>query len=177
MNNQNNKSIHHYHCIYIWNSERLAKPKICITGPLWGESTGDWWIPLTKDQLCGKHFHVLVSPCWLIRLCMWAIHANYFATNVAHTFTSELEFSQFHNYPSKYLFRCCAFHLHKMTYYTFISDNDISTLVSVAEQPVITNNSIIIDWHIIRVLSGCINNKETVTALNKTKTPTRSDIH
>ena len=21
-----------------------------ITGPLWGESTSNWWIPLTKDQ-------------------------------------------------------------------------------------------------------------------------------
>ena len=24
--------------------------KVCITGPLWGESTSDWWIPLTKVQ-------------------------------------------------------------------------------------------------------------------------------
>ena len=32
-----------------------------ITGPLWGESTGHQWIPLTKGQLCGKSFHVLPS--------------------------------------------------------------------------------------------------------------------
>ena len=24
--------------------------KACVTGPLWGESTGDWWIPLTNGQ-------------------------------------------------------------------------------------------------------------------------------
>ena len=26
--------------------------KFHITGRLWGESTGDQWIPLTKGQLC-----------------------------------------------------------------------------------------------------------------------------
>ena len=30
--------------------------KLCITGSLWRESTGDLWIPLTKRQLCRKHF-------------------------------------------------------------------------------------------------------------------------
>ena len=25
------------------------------------ESTGAWGIPLTKGQLCGKHFHVIIS--------------------------------------------------------------------------------------------------------------------
>ena len=29
--------------------------KLCIPGPLWGESTGDWWIPLRKGQQCRKH--------------------------------------------------------------------------------------------------------------------------
>ena len=29
--------------------------------PWWGESTGDWWIPLTKGQLCGKCFHLMMS--------------------------------------------------------------------------------------------------------------------
>ena len=28
---------------------------------LWGESTSDWWIPLTKGQQHGKHFHVMMS--------------------------------------------------------------------------------------------------------------------
>ena len=35
--------------------------KVCITGPLWRESTGDWWIPLTKGQQCRKHFHFRMS--------------------------------------------------------------------------------------------------------------------
>ena len=33
--------------------------------PLWGESTGDWWIFLSKDQLCGKCFHLMMSSCGL----------------------------------------------------------------------------------------------------------------
>ena len=35
--------------------------KLHITSPLWVEPTCDWWIPLTKGQLCGKHFHVKTS--------------------------------------------------------------------------------------------------------------------
>ena len=31
---------------------------------LWGESTEDWWIPLTKDQLRGKYFHLMTSSWW-----------------------------------------------------------------------------------------------------------------
>ena len=38
-----------------------TSPKLSITGPLWGESTGDRWIPLTKGQWCRKLFHVLLS--------------------------------------------------------------------------------------------------------------------
>ena len=38
--------------------------KAPITGPLWGESTVDQWIPLTKSQWCGKCFHVMTSS-WL----------------------------------------------------------------------------------------------------------------
>ena len=33
---------------------------------LWGESTGDLWIPLTKDQLRGKCFHLMTSSCTII---------------------------------------------------------------------------------------------------------------
>ena len=29
--------------------------------PLWGESTGDRWIPRTKGQLRGKYFHFMTS--------------------------------------------------------------------------------------------------------------------
>ena len=31
--------------------------------PLWGESTGDRWIPLTKGQLGGKCFRLMTSSC------------------------------------------------------------------------------------------------------------------
>ena len=31
-----------------------------ITGPLWGQSTGHWWIPLTKGQWCGG----ITGPLW-----------------------------------------------------------------------------------------------------------------
>ena len=37
--------------------------QICITGPLWGESASDWWIPLTKGQKWGEHFLVMMSSC------------------------------------------------------------------------------------------------------------------
>ena len=32
-----------------------------ITGPLWGESIGHRWFPLTEGQWCGKHFHIMTS--------------------------------------------------------------------------------------------------------------------
>ena len=35
----------------------------CITGPLWGESTSDRWVPLTKGQLCGTLMLAWTS-CW-----------------------------------------------------------------------------------------------------------------
>ena len=42
------------HCLnHRWHS--------LLTHLCWGESTGDWWIPLTKSQWCRKCFHVLTS--------------------------------------------------------------------------------------------------------------------
>ena len=40
-----------------------------ITGPLWGESTGDWWIPLTKGQKCR------VLPCHdiIMEIKVWCV--------------------------------------------------------------------------------------------------------
>ena len=35
--------------------------RICISGSLWGESTTDWWIPLSKGQLCGKCIHYIMQ--------------------------------------------------------------------------------------------------------------------
>ena len=36
--------------------------------PLWGESTGDRWIPLTMDQWCKKCFHLMTSS-WTLQWC------------------------------------------------------------------------------------------------------------
>ena len=35
--------------------------------PLWGELTGDCWVPSTKGQLFGKCFHLMTSSC----CCPW----------------------------------------------------------------------------------------------------------
>ena len=46
----------HWHWQLFWllnNLFRLTSnktSKLCLTGPLWQESTSDWWIPLTKGQ-------------------------------------------------------------------------------------------------------------------------------
>ena len=52
------------HCLFRRIFRRVSKKirKFCITGPLWGESAGDRWIPLTKGQQRGKCFHVRTSP-------------------------------------------------------------------------------------------------------------------
>ena len=41
--------------------EKLFTLMLHITGPLWGESTSDWWIPLIKGQLCGALLILLLS--------------------------------------------------------------------------------------------------------------------
>ena len=35
--------------------------KVLLHWPLWGESTGDWWIPNTKGQWWGKCFHLTLN--------------------------------------------------------------------------------------------------------------------
>ena len=35
--------------------------------PLWGESTGERWIPLIKGQWCGKLFHGIITSLALIK--------------------------------------------------------------------------------------------------------------
>ena len=45
----------------IIQSKKKDYIKIYITAPLWGESTGHQWIPLTKGQLCRKHFQAMKS--------------------------------------------------------------------------------------------------------------------
>ena len=37
-----------------------------IIGPLWWESTGDRWIPITKGHWCGSFiFHISLTNCWI----------------------------------------------------------------------------------------------------------------
>ena len=50
-----------------WSSLYYTKKtsKLRITGPFWGESTSDLWIPVTSEfpklsQLCGKHCHDVI---------------------------------------------------------------------------------------------------------------------
>ena len=38
--------------------------KLCVTGHLCGEFTGDRWIPRTNGQFCGKCFHLMTSS-WM----------------------------------------------------------------------------------------------------------------
>ena len=47
---------------YLGSQQRKRK-KVHITVPLWGQSTGDQWIPLMKGQEYVKHFHGMISSC------------------------------------------------------------------------------------------------------------------
>ena len=50
----------------LFRTTRNKTSEFCITGPLWGESTSDWWIPLTKGQSYWKCFNVMTtSNCWI----------------------------------------------------------------------------------------------------------------
>ena len=47
----------------------------CITGPLWGEDTSHWWIPITRyhdaGPWCFSRFSSLLAPnCWT-NSCQW----------------------------------------------------------------------------------------------------------
>ena len=48
-------------CNMLFRLATKKTPKLSITGPLWGESIGDQWIPPTNGQLYWKHFHVRAS--------------------------------------------------------------------------------------------------------------------
>ena len=61
------KNHQQFHYFYFFNSlpklTTLITSNIHITGHLWGESTGDQGIPLTKGQYFRKHFHGITSTC------------------------------------------------------------------------------------------------------------------
>ena len=50
-------------CLFkiLFRLTRQKLSKVWITGLLWGEFTSKWWIALTKRQLWGKCFHVIMS--------------------------------------------------------------------------------------------------------------------
>ena len=49
--------------LYILISTKTSKFR--ITGPLGGESTADWWVPLAKGHYWGKRFYVMALSCVL----------------------------------------------------------------------------------------------------------------
>ena len=53
------------HCFFKRLYRRTLKKnfKVPLHWPLWGESTGDRWIPLTKGQWRRKCFHLMTSSC------------------------------------------------------------------------------------------------------------------
>ena len=59
--------------------------------PLWGESTGQRCIPLTKDQLRGKRFH------WMTSSCAWFIATNYFEEFFATSLLIPDKLEKFHD--------------------------------------------------------------------------------
>ena len=54
-----------YSSVYSGTNQR-KKIKSPRHWPLWGEFTGDRWIPRTKGQLRGKYFHLMTSSCFCI---------------------------------------------------------------------------------------------------------------
>ena len=66
------KKMSQYQCVIQRDSSLMTTSwhgnAFCITGPLWGESTRDWWIPLSKDQWCRALMIPLMSAwtnCWI----------------------------------------------------------------------------------------------------------------
>ena len=53
--------------LFWWNSKKISDPR---HWPLWGESNGDRWIPITKGQQHGKCFHLMTSSR-STRWCLW----------------------------------------------------------------------------------------------------------
>ena len=55
-----NRTSHIYAVLSFYRLTPKKTAKLCITGPLWGESTNDWWIPLTRSQWCRQCFTLLL---------------------------------------------------------------------------------------------------------------------
>ena len=54
--------------VFIADQQIKENTKALCHWPLWGESTGDRWIPLTMDQWCKKCFHLMTSS-WTLQWC------------------------------------------------------------------------------------------------------------
>ena len=72
--------------------EAYTKENINITGPLGGESTGYWWIPLTKGQYHEKRFQVMPSSWYILGHYMGSLSGGFcgdlpgqFCQNLDHT--------------------------------------------------------------------------------------------
>ena len=53
-----------YDCLFnslLWLTTKKTS-NVPVTGPLWRESTSDWWISHTKTSLLRKVFHAVTSP-------------------------------------------------------------------------------------------------------------------
>ena len=53
-------------CSEVFQADTKETSNSVVTGPLLGESTGHWWISLTKGE---KPFHILTSP-WVAKSCL-----------------------------------------------------------------------------------------------------------
>ena len=57
-------------CSIVCSGADQRKHQSCTSLPLWGESTGDRWIPLTKGKWHRKCFHLMTSSCF------WHTHSQ-----------------------------------------------------------------------------------------------------
>ena len=73
----------HFNCLLnIWfGLIRIKTSKLYITGPLWVESTGQQWIPLTKGQQCIRHSHTMI-PSWGFNTLKLRQNCHHFAHDI-----------------------------------------------------------------------------------------------
>ena len=50
------------HCLFnnLFRPTTDTTPKLWSTSPLWGKSTGDWWISFSKGQKCRKYYSDII---------------------------------------------------------------------------------------------------------------------
>ena len=71
--------------------------------PLWGEFTGDRWIPFTKGQQGGKCFHLMTSSCETKQEYLTSqLHVAVSHANVGHLILSQCDNNQRQSYVPWY---------------------------------------------------------------------------